>query len=344
MALREEDRHSHLLKKGYKMTNTNLGTGSSSKKLWLPVVVVILGSFLWGSALSVVKIALEDFDPFLLVFLRMAIVFIVITPFVLIKFWPIRLYRKKDLILLVLLAFCDPVAFFVFEALALQNTSASQAGMMWALSPLLNVVLAWLIIKEKTTVPVLICFFAAIGGVVMLTMAGGISGSAPNPILGNFFELLSLCGVAGLVVIVRFLRGRYPVVLLVWFQTMIATVTLIPVLFLDSVKMPTEIRSEPTMALLYLALGVSLGAQSCSNFGIARLPVARFSALGNMVPVFGVLCGLIFLGETLTPLQWVACLIVFGAVLVSQRLQREPETSESEANAVETNTADTSAS
>lgn len=297
----------------------NYASGSPQKSAAIPIMVVILGCFLWGSALSVVKTALEDFDPFFLVFLRMLIVFVVITPFVLYKFWPIRLYQKKDLLLLILLAICDPVAFFVFEALALQHTSASQAGMMWALSPLLNVALAWLIIKEKTTLPVIICFFVAIAGVILLTTAGGISLSAPNPILGNFFELLSLCGVAALVVIVRFLRGRYPVVVLVWFQTMIATVLLSPVLFIDSIPLPTNVHWDSALAVLYLALGVSLGAQSCTNFGIARLPVARFSALGNMVPVFGVLCGLIFLGETLLPLQWVACAVVFGAVLVSQR-------------------------
>ena len=84
-------------------STSSSASDSSQKSAAIPIMVVILGCFLWGSALSVVKTALEDFDPFFLVFLRMAIVFVVITPFVLYKFWPIRLYQKKDLLLLILL-------------------------------------------------------------------------------------------------------------------------------------------------------------------------------------------------------------------------------------------------
>lgn len=288
----------------------------------LAFFTLVLGCFLWGSALSVVKIALVDYDPVFLVFCRMLIAALVLTPIVLIKFRPIRLYRKTDLLLLLLLTVCDPVGFFFFEAMALQYTSASQAGMMWALAPMLNMAAAWVILRERTTLPVIICFIVAMAGVGMLTATGEVSGHASNPVLGNFLEFLSLCGAAGFVVILRFLRGRYPALFVVWVQSVIATFVFLPTLALDSVTLPTEFNLVPFLTMVYLAVCVSLGAQACSAYALGRIPVPRFAAISNITPIFGLLTGLILLGEELLPLQWIACVIVLGAVVVSQRFQK----------------------
>ena len=297
---------------------------STSKRVPpIAFVVAIAGCLLWGVALSIVKIALEEYDPVFLVFARMAISALVLTPIVFLRFRPIRIYSKRDFLLLVLLTLCDPVGFFTFEALALQHTSASQASMMWAVAPLLNTMAALLILRERTSRPVIICFIVAMAGVMLLTAGGGVSEHASNPVLGNFLELLSLCGAAGFLVILRFLRGRYPAMLVVWFQSLGATIFFLPALAFDSVALPTEFNFGPFLSLLYLGACVTFGAQACSAFAVARMPVSRLSALSNMIPVVGVLTGMLLLGETMSPIQWVASALVLGVVLVSQHLQRK---------------------
>ena len=297
---------------------------SSSERIPpIAFVSAITGCILWGSALSIVKIALEEYDPVFLVFARMAISALVLTPIVLYRFRPIRIYSRRDFLLLVLLTLCDPVGFFTFEALALQHTSASQASMMWAVAPLLNTMAALLILRERTSRPVIICFIVAMAGVMLLTAGGGVSEHASNPVLGNFLELLSLCGAAGFLVILRFLRGRYPAMLVVWFQSLGATIFFLPALAFDSVALPTEFNFGPFLSLLYLGACVTFGAQACSAFAVARMPVSRLSALSNMIPVVGVLTGMLLLGETMSPIQWVASALVLGVVLVSQHLQRK---------------------
>lgn len=297
---------------------------SSSERIPpIAFVSAITGCILWGSALSIVKIALEEYDPVFLVFARMAISALVLTPIVFYRFRPIRIYSRRDFLLLVLLTLCDPVGFFTFEALALQHTSASQASMMWAVAPLLNTMAALLILRERTSRPVIICFIVAMAGVMLLTAGGGVSEHASNPVLGNFLELLSLCGAAGFLVILRFLRGRYPAMLVVWFQSLGATIFFLPALAFDSVALPTEFNFGPFLSLLYLGACVTFGAQACSAFAVARMPVSRLSALSNMIPVVGVLTGMLLLGETMSPIQWVASALVLGVVLVSQHLQRK---------------------
>lgn len=285
--------------------------------------VLLLSCILWGSGLSFVKIAQADYDPVFLVFIRMFIAFLVLTPIVLFRCRPFRIYSKRDLGLLILLTLCDPIGFFTFESLAMQYTSAAQGSMIWALAPLLNALAAWLILKEKTSLPVFICFFAAIAGVGVLTVVGENNEHASNPVLGNFLELLSLCGAAGFMIILRFLKGRYPALFVVWFQTLGASIALSPTLFLGIAELPTEFNWGPFMAMLYLAVCVTLGAQASAAYALARISVPRMSAIENSTPVFGVICGLVILGEALLPLQWAASVVVIGAVLVSQHYQRK---------------------
>ena len=284
-------------------------------------VALVTGCVLWGSGAAVGKIALSVYNPIFLVIMRLILAFVVFTPVVIWRFWPIRLQRRKDAFIFLLLILCDPIGFFTFEALALKHTSATQAGMMWAIAPMLNTMLAWIVLREKTSLPVILCFITAMGGVAVLTAGGEISGHAPNPVLGNFFELLSLMGAAGFVIILRFLRGRYPAMLVVWIQCLCSSILMLPLLCLDSVVFPDELVFVPTVALVYLGICVTFGAQMCSAFGVARMPVARSAALANIIPVFGVMFGIVLLGESLLPVQWASCAAVLAAVLISQYFQ-----------------------
>ena len=288
----------------------------------LTFIVLIMGCLLLGSGMAIGKIAVAEYHPLFLVCMRMVIAFLILTPFILIKFRPIKIFSKRDFGLLVLLSVCDPVAFFAFEAMALKYTSASQASMVWALQPLLSIMAAWLIIKEKTTPPVLICFLIAMAGVVLLTAAGEVTEHASNPVLGNLFEVLSLCGAAAYLVILRFLRGRYSVPLLLWFQTLIASAIFLPMLGLDSVELPAQFTWKPFFATLYLGICITLCAQGCAAYAVARIPVPRFSSFTNLIPIFGVILSMLLLGETMLPLQWVACAVVLCAVILSQHFQR----------------------
>lgn len=293
-------------------------TAQENKIPTIAFVVVIAGIFLWGSSLSFVKIALEEYDPVFLVFARLIIATLLLTPVVLLKCRPIRIYSKRDFSLLILLSCCDPVGFFTFEAVALKYTSASQASMMWALSPMLCTMSAWLVLRERVSRPVVICFIIAMLGVMTLTAGGVISEQAPNPVLGNFLELMSLCCAAAFFIILRSLRGRYPAIMVVWLQSLIGAILFLPALTLDSVTLPAAFNLKPFLAMLYLGIFVSFAAQASSAFGVAHMPVARVAIFNNCIPVLGLFFGLIMLGESLTPIQWGACVFVLIAVAFSQ--------------------------
>lgn len=109
------------------------GKGKALLALWAGVV-------LWASSFVVLKIAFKHFDPMVVIFGRMIIASVCF----LFVFRSLRQidYRPGDWKLLLFMGVCEPGFYFIFEALALTYTDASQAGMICALLPLIVAVAA----------------------------------------------------------------------------------------------------------------------------------------------------------------------------------------------------------
>ena len=87
---------------------------------------LVLAMALWGSSFIALKFAFAELPPMWVIFGRMALGSLV---FLLAWRWRGRLdYRPGDWRYLLALAACEPCLYFIFEALALQHTSATQAG------------------------------------------------------------------------------------------------------------------------------------------------------------------------------------------------------------------------
>ncbi len=158
---------------------TAQGKSKAFFALWAAVI-------LWASSFIVLKIAFTHFDPMVVIFGRMAIASLCF----LLVFKNLRRidYKAGDWKLLIFMGVCEPGFYFVFEALALTHTEASQAGMICALLPLMVAVAARFILGEHITRRTLSGFIIAIIGAVTLSLAAEATATAPNPLLGNFLD------------------------------------------------------------------------------------------------------------------------------------------------------------
>jgi len=282
----------------------------------LPVLGLLMTMALWGSSFIALKIAFQGFDPLVAIFFRMAIASCMFLPF----FRMIRLvtYQKGDWKPLLLMAFCEPCLYFVFEAYALSYTSASQAGMVTATLPLLVALVAVPLLKEKVCIRSLVGFCIAIAGVVWMTLQSGITESAPNPLLGNFLEFMAMVCATGYSVSVRYLSPRYPAIFLTAVQSFTGMFFFAPVVFFSGTELPEVFPLAPSLSLVYLGSVVTLGAYGLFNYGIARIGASRASAFINLVPVFTLFFGWIILGERFTAMQFLGAVMVFFGLFLSQ--------------------------
>ncbi|MGU1949393.1 DMT family transporter [Pseudomonas aeruginosa] len=302
---------------------------------WFALACLILAMALWGSSYVVLKVAFRELPPLWVIFGRMALGSLV---FLVAWRWRGRIdYRPGDWKYLLGLAVCEPCLYFLCESFALQYTSAAQAGMITALLPLLVAVGAWLLLHERIGRMTWIGFGLAVLGSIWLSLAGEPDLHAPQPLLGNFFELLAMLCATGYTLLLKHLSARYSAFALTAMQAFVGTLFFLPLALAcaDLPSLPSalgwlgrsalaraDLPSQPSalgiQAVVYLGVVVTVGAYGLYNFGVGRLPASQASGFINLIPVFTLVFAALFLGETLNGPQMLAAGLVFIGVAISQ--------------------------
>jgi len=293
---------------------------------WRAVLALTAGTLLWGGSFIAMKIAMRGYAPLLVVFCRMALASLV---FGLIwrRMGGFRA-AKGDWPGMLFMALCEPCLYFVFEAKALTLTQVSQAAMVTAMLPLLTAVAAALFLKEKLEKKAGIGLLLAVGGVVIMSASGGATGDAPRPVLGNFLEFIAMCCAVGYIVTARRLAARHRPLYLTAMQAFTGTVFFAPVLLFT--PFPEHIELGPTLAVVFLGLGVTFVAYGLYNYGVSLVPANKAAAFLNLIPVFACLLSYFMLDETLTPAQWAGGGLALGGVALSTRSGRDNQSSRRE--------------
>lgn len=280
---------------------------------------------LWSTAYIAMKIAITAYDPIVMIFGRMAIASIIFCS-VWKKLFSRIHYKKGDWKLLLLMTLCEPCLYFVFEAYSVKYTTASQAGMIVSLMPLTVAVAARIILKEHLGMRSWIGFFIAISGVCILSLYGSASASAPNPMLGNFFEFCAILAATGYVITTKKLTSSYPPVFLTGLQSTVGFLFFLPAIAMPGVTIPNTFPLLPTLAVIYLGVCIAIFSNALYNYGVSRLPAGQASSFINLVPVMTLVLGVTVLDERLSFVQLLASGLVLAGIILSQtRSRRQPE-------------------
>jgi len=289
----------------------------NDQKTWLPFFSLVSAMILWASSFIALKIAFQGYHPMIVIFGRMVVGSVCFLVF----YRQLRhtVIKREDVKYLLFMAVCEPCIYFIFEAKALELTSASQAGLITAMLPLMVALGATVFLKERISRQTVVGFLIAISGACWLSLAGEKSVSAPNPLLGNFLEFLAMVAATGYTLSLKHLSARYSALFLTAVQTWIGSFFFSLFLIHPDISLPRVWYPAPALAVLYLGSFVTLGAYLFYNYGVSKIPASQASAFINLIPVFAVILGFIILGERFVPSQYVASLVVLVGVFISQR-------------------------
>lgn len=280
-------------------------------------IATLLGAMvLWAGSFVALKIAFRSCDPYFVIFGRMAVA----TCCALLFYRQVShcAYQKGDWLFIVALGLCEPCLYFVFEAKALMLTSASQAGMITALLPVMVAVGAWLVFKETMTRRIVAGFVVAVAGVCLLTFSGEVTESAPNPPLGNFYEFLAMVTATGYTLVLKRLSFRYSPLFITSVQSVAGALFFALLMWVFEIPVPERIPTEAALTIVYLGVFVTFGAYFCYSFAMVRMPASQATAYINLIPVLTLMFGWLFLGEVFSPIQYAAAAMVIAGVFLSQ--------------------------
>jgi len=291
---------------------------SMQQRVVIPVFALLGAMVLWASSFIALKLAFSGYDPMVVIFGRMVTASVCFLPFAgMVKR---NIPRKEDIPTLLFMLGCEPCLYFLFEAAALKNTTASQAGMITAMLPLMVGIVAGLYLKERITVKTVLGFLLAIIGACLLSLAARSNHEAPNPVLGNFFEFVAMVCATGYTISLKRLSSRYEPLFLTATQAVAGSLFFLPFLFLPSTVLPARFEPVPAFSIVYLGIFVTMGAYGLYNYAVSKVPASRASAFVNLIPVLTVIFGWIILGERFTAVQYVASALVIAGVVMSEDL------------------------
>lgn len=294
-------------------------THHNSRPPLIAYTCLLIAVVLWASSFIALKVAFASYGTMFVIFARMLVASLCFV--VLWRYVGAINYQKGDWKPFLLMTLCEPCLYFIFEALALQHTSASQAGMITATLPLMVAIGAWVVLKEQLSQRLLIGFAISMAGVIWLTLGGEASEQAPNPLFGNSMEFLAMVCAAGYTISLKYLSSRYSALFLTAVQSFAGALFFLPLLFTQ--PLPTHIASDALWAILYLGAGITLGAYFLFNQSLSWIPVGKAVGFTNLIPVFTIILAALILGEEMTLAQYSAAAVVFLGLLISQYQPRK---------------------
>ncbi|MEA1914002.1 MAG: DMT family transporter [Campylobacterota bacterium] len=280
------------------------------------IVSLIIAMFIWASSFIALKSAISDIDAFSVIFLRMFIASLCFVYFI--KDFINYEFTKKDLQYILLLVMFEPALYFIFEAKALENTSASQAGMVTSLMPILTAIAAGILLKEIISKQLVIGSLLAVAGVVWLSLEATSSDIAPNPILGNFLEFCAmLCG-AGYTIVARYLSRKFSALFITAVQSFFGAIFFLPFFVYEYSTTNMSFSFEAISWIVYLGVVVTLGGYGLYNFALTKMEASKASMFINLIPIFTLILAYVILGEKLTITELIASAIILSGVIISQ--------------------------
>jgi drug/metabolite transporter (DMT)-like permease len=272
--------------------------------------------FIWASSFIALKAAMEDLGPFTVIFLRMIIASLCFVYFI--KSFIKYDFSKKDIKFILLLALFEPCLYFIFESKALQLTSASQAGMITSLMPIITAMAAGYFLKEIITKQLIFGSLIAMSGAIWLSLQGVSTVSSPNPLLGNFLELLAMVCGAGYTITARYLSDKYSALFITAIQAFMGAIFFTPLFIYEYFTIPLNITMNSFLWVLYLGVVVTLAGYGLYNYALTKIQASKAAVFVYLIPVFTLILSYFVLNEKLSVLEFIACFVILFGVILSE--------------------------
>jgi probable blue pigment (indigoidine) exporter len=272
------------------------------------ILLTALAPTIWGTTYAVATELLPPNHPLLVAALRSLPIGLLMTAWLRqlpkgIWWWRILLLGSLNIGIFQALLF--------IAAYRLPGGVAATAG---AIQPLLVVLFAGIILKEKPSKLAIVAAIAGFVGVGLLVLS-------PAAHLDGVGIVAAIAGAAtmglGTVLVKRWQRPVSLLVFTAW-QLAVGGIMLLPIALV--VEEPiTHLSTTNLLGFIYLGLVGTGLAYTLWFRGIDQLKVSAVSSLGLMSPVVATLIGFVLLHQTLAPIQLMGMAIVLMSVAIGQQ-------------------------
>jgi drug/metabolite transporter (DMT)-like permease len=275
----------------------------------IAITALLAVMIVWGSTFVVTKAAIVELPPLTLAFVRVFIGALVLLPF--------AAPRMKASIALLpwrwlwSMGFIGVALYYVVFNWSLALTSASQGALVQSSIPAVTACIAILWLREAASrARTFGIALSVIGVLIVFTGGTQTNAAAPSPALGNLLMFASvLCW--GIYTSLAKRVAQFDSIVITTLVTGIGALLLLPLAILELWKRDLpHLSAGAWLGVAYLGVLASGAGYLLYNYALKHMAASQVGVFTNIIPIVGVLTGVIALGE---PLSWQA---IVGGVIV----------------------------
>ena len=280
----------------------------------LAILIGIAFALMWSSAFSVVKIALADAPPFLMLMLRFFVsgLVAVLIAWSLGQRLPSQGQQWKAI---VLLGLCQNSLYLGLNFKAMTLVPAGLAAILASSVPLIVALFCRLFLKERLGwVGYTSLAFGFVGVLVVMgsRVAGGESG------LGILLCLLGAVAMASATLIVRNTDLGSGLLMIVGLQMLVGSISLAPVVMLLEDPASVRLTASLVFAFAYITVVPGIIATLVWFYLVRRIGATHAAAFHFLNPAFGVIIAHLLLGELISARDIIGVFIIMVSILAIQ--------------------------
>jgi len=287
------------------------------KKFTLTDASLILVAIIWALNFSIVKITLQQIDPFSFNALRYILASILLVTAAKIKGYSLKV-KKEHFWKLIGIGIVGNLVYQMLFIIGLDYTFSANAAVMLGSIPIWVALLSQLFTDEKLTPIKSIGIFLAFVGVAFIIIGGSNEISfASESFKGDLITLLAAIAWGVYTILSKKYLKFYSSSQYSAFMSIIGVISLTIVGFPFLIKVNfSEITLGGYGGIVYSGL-LSVGlAYLIWNNGIYKIGAIRSAAYQNLVPVLGLIFGVLILDEPLTVFQYIGSgFVIIGIIL-----------------------------
>ena len=283
--------------------------------------LTILAIILWGFSFVWTNDIIQKGIPvFTFLFIRLALAGSLLFAFAKIT-GKLQKIAKKDVKYLILMAFFEPVIYFIGETYGIKATdSAVLSAVIIATIPIASLFVEKIFYKVPYTVYKVLGTALTLPGIVMVIMKSGESTSVGH-YWGIALLFLAVAGATGYSSVVRKLSGNYNPVTITTYQFVIGAAFFLPFFLgwgLDGVN-STLFSKEVMVPLISLAVLCSCVAFLFWVNSIKDLGMTRTNIFSALIPAVSAVGAAMLGQEEITLMSAIGIAVVTAGVIIAQR-------------------------
>ena len=280
-----------------------------------------LANLFWAGNWVLGRALREAFDPVSLNFYRWVIAVVVLAPFALRGLAAKWVVIRRHAGILALLALLSVSVFQSLVYLGLQSTTAVNAVLINCAGPLFIMLFAWLIDGERATLRQFAGFFICVAGILVILSHGELATLRQLELRSGDAWIVLAIAIWG--VYSMLLKRRPPELGGVHFLFVLSAagvLFLAPAYAFQILQAPHHMpTAAQTTAVLYMGLAASVGSFLLWNRGVAVVGANAAGFTLYLLPTFGTLMAIAFLGESFGVYHAVGIATIIAGVVLATR-------------------------